>query len=230
MDKETLWKRRRVGKITASELNQIFSASGKITDGNLDYVRHKRFERTYGFSYPVSARNFDIGHEQEPYAVEWFRANYPEKPVLYAQELPEIPIWEADFANFSASPDAFSEDEAFVLEIKTVVGNTSVEYYADKRTSYEDKRQSVLREHGMQLAGQLLSNPKVQEIWLLKYIYQRDECEEDLSSPLAPWRGVVFKFTREDFPLEDVRERICLFDDFIDSYEETKRLKDINKK
>lgn len=225
MDKEMAWKKERLGRITASELGDLFSASGKIIDGNVDYVRHKRFERLRGFSYPVSSKNFDIGHEQESYAIEWFRHNYPEVPIIYAMELPLIPIWVADFANFSASPDAFTEDESIVIEVKTVVSNGNAEFYADELTSFEDKLASVKNEHGMQLAGQFLSNPKVKEIWVLKYIYQRDECDEDISSPLDPWRGIIFKFKREDFDLAKVASRIKLFDLFIDSNYESKALK-----
>ena len=161
MDKEMAWKKERLGRITASELGDLFSASGKIIDGNIDYVRHKRFERLRGFSYPVSAKNFEIGHEQEPYAIEWFRHNYPELPIIYAMELPRIPIWVADFANFSASPDAFTEDKSIVIEVKTVVSNGNAEFYADELTSYEDKLASVKKEHGMQIAGQFLINIRI---------------------------------------------------------------------
>lgn len=227
MDKEFIWRKERLGRITASELGNIFSASGKIIDGNIDYIRHKRFERRHRFSYPVSAKNFEIGHEQEPYAMEWLRANYPDMEFVYAMDLPTIPIWSADFANFSASPDGFTPDQSIAIEIKTVVGIGNAEYYDDEKTSYEDKKASVKKEHGMQLAGQFLSNPKVQEIWLLKYIYQRDDCDEDVSSPLEPWRGLVFKFRRDDFDLKEVAERIKLFDLFIDSDYETKAFKSL---
>lgn len=225
MNREQEWKKRRLGRITASELSEIMSASGKITDGNIDYVRRKRFERAYGFSYPVSAKNFEIGHAQEPYAIEWFRANHPDIPIIYAQECAEIPVWVADFAKFSASPDAFTEDESIAVEIKTVVGNTNAEFYADAHTSTEDKRKSVMKEHGAQLAGQFLANPRVQRIYLVKYIYQRDEVDEDTTSPLAPWRGLVFAFGREDFDLEAIKQRIMLFDLFIDSGYDSKELK-----
>ena len=66
MNKEKNWLRKRLGMITASELGQIVSASGKIIDGNLSYIRAKRWERKHGFSHPVSARAMDIGNEQEP--------------------------------------------------------------------------------------------------------------------------------------------------------------------
>lgn len=225
MDKELEWKKERVGLITASELGGIMSASGKIIDSNLDYVRKKRFERSRRFSLPVNGRALDVGHEQEPYAVRWFKANHPEREIIYSQDCDKIPFWKVDWANFGASPDCFSPDESFVLEIKSVVGNTNLEFFADFYTSYEDKRAYVLKEHGDQLAGQFLSNEKVQEIWLLKYLYQRDEIDEDTDSPLATWRGIIFKFKREEFDLKRYKDRIVLFDTFIDSLYDPKVMK-----
>lgn len=225
MDKEMVWKQKRLGVISASELGDIVSASGKIIDTNLDYVRRKRFERKHKFSLPVSARAFDIGHEQEPYAVKWFRANVPDVEIVYSQDCAEIPFWRADWGRFGASPDCFTPDESIVVEIKTVVGNTTAEYYDDDATPYEDKMASVRKEHGMQIAGQFLSNPKVREIWVLKYLHQRDEVDEDTDTPLAPWRGHLFKFKREEFDLEELKNRIVLFDLFIDSGLDPKVLK-----
>lgn len=216
-NKELNWKRMRLGRITASELGDIVSASGKIIDGNIDYVRKKRFERSHGFSYPISGRALELGHEQEPYAVKWWNANCPNLPIVYAQDLEEIPFWAVNWAKFGASPDAYAPDQSYVVEIKSVVGNTTAEFFADDRTDYAEKRAVVLKEHGPQLAGQFLSNPKVEKIYLLKYIFQRDEVDDDTDSPLEPWRGIVFEFTRADFDLDDLQNRIILFDLFIDS-------------
>ena len=52
---------------------------------------------------------------------------------------------------------------------------------------------------------------------------------EDTDDPCAPWRGFVFKFKREEFELEAMRERIVLFDEFIDSKENPSELKKLNK-
>lgn len=227
MSKELVWRRKRVGNITASELNEIFSASGKIVDGNIDYIRRKRFERKRGFRYPSYSKNFDIGHEQEKYAFEWFKANYPDIAMVYSldNDLPEIPFWNVGWANFGASPDGYAANEGIVLEIKTVVSNQNTEYYSDELTSFEDKMATVRKEHGYQIAGLFLSNEAVKEVWLLKYMYQHDDCDEDISSPLDAWRGIVFKLRREDFDLEKIKERICLFDAFIDSAFESKAIK-----
>ena len=71
MNKELVWKRKRLGCISASELDDIVSASGKIIDGNLSYIRKKRFERKHGYTLPVSSRPMEIGKEQEPYIAQW---------------------------------------------------------------------------------------------------------------------------------------------------------------
>lgn len=223
--REREWRDERLGRITASELGHMFSASGKVIDTNVDYIRHKRFERRRGYVLPVSARAMEIGVEQEKYAYEWLKANYPELGLLYAQEQEEIPVWKASWGEFSASPDTYTRDESLVVEIKTVVGNTAYEFYADERTSRDDIRATILSEHGYQIAGQFLSNDKVREIWLLKYLYMHDDIEDDIDSPLASWRGVIVRFTREDFDLEAIKERIILFDRFIDSGYDAKELK-----
>lgn len=210
------WKQRRNGCISASELKNITSASGRIIDSNVDYIRHKRFERRHGFSYPVSSRYFDIGHEQEPYIVAWFRAHHPEIDLIYSGDCDEIPFWRVGWARFGASPDAFTEDHKLLVECKCLCGNGSIEFYADESTSYESKRQAVIADHGAQIMGQFLSDDAVEKIILVKYIYQDDDCDEDVDSPLADWRGIEFEFTREDFDLESMRERIIMFDQFID--------------
>lgn len=219
MTKEDKWLARRIGMITASELGQITSASGKIIDGNLSYIRTKRWERKHGFSHPVSARAMDIGNEQEPMIYQWALANLGLLEIVYSKDLPEIPFWVATDCPVGASPDAFTPDNSIVLEFKTLVGATSIEFFGDDYTSYEEKKTAVWKDHGDQLLGQFLSNSAVEEIWLIKYIYQDDDIVKDTDSPLAPWRGLVFKFARKDFEasIEEMRKRIILFDKMIDA-------------
>ena len=93
MTKEEKWLKRRIGMITASELGSITSASGKIIDGNIDFIRKVRWERNHGFALPIFARTMEIGKENEPLAIEWYRANFPDQKIIYSQELPEIPFW-----------------------------------------------------------------------------------------------------------------------------------------
>lgn len=218
MDKEQVWLQKRLGMITASELGDITSASGKIIDGNVDYIRSKRFERNHGFALPVSSRAMELGKQNEPMAIEWYRANYPGSKVIYSQDLPEIPFWtNPSVKNFGASPDAFTEDEVIVVEVKCVVGNGSIEFYFDPATSFEEKKARVAKEHLDQLLGQFIANPKVQLIRLLKYCPQNDDILQDLDSPLEPWRGIVFEFERRDYEasIQEMIERIDLFNAFI---------------
>lgn len=219
MNKEQEWKKRRIGMITASELGQLTSASGKIIDTNLSYIRSKRWERKHGFAHDISSRAMDIGNEQEPMIAEWCRANLGFNEIVYSKDLPDIPFWVAPDCPMGASPDAYVPDERLVFEFKTLVGATSIEFFGDDGTPYEEKKLAVWKDHGDQLIGQFISNPKVEEIWLVKYIYQDDDILEDTDSPLAPWRGLVFKFRRVDYgvSIEEMRRRIILFDKMIDS-------------
>ena len=219
MDKEQKWLQRRCGCISASMLSDIESKSGKITLGVQSAIRSKRFERKRGYSLPVSSREMEIGKEQEKYAVEWFRENHPEIPIIYAQELPEIPFWEVSWAKYGASPDAFSEDESVVVEFKTLVSNGKIEFFCDEHTPWIAKELAVWEEHSDQILGQFLSNEKVQTIYLVKYVFQDDYNDFDLDSPTAPWRGFVFRFNREDYPesLERLKKRIEFIDALIDS-------------
>lgn len=205
--------------ITASELGNITSASGKIIDGNLSYIRAKRWERKHGFTHPVSARAMEIGNEQEPTIYEWCKANLGFNEIVYSKELPEIPFWIARDCPIGASPDAFTPDQRIVFEYKTLVGATSIEFFGDEYTSYEEKKLAVWKDHGDQLLGQFISNSAVEEIWVVKYIYQDDDILKDTDSPLAPWRGLVFKFARKDYEasIEEMKRRIILFDKMIDA-------------
>lgn len=205
--------------ITASELGQITSASGKIIDGNLSYIRAKRWERKHGFSHPVSARAMDIGNEQEPMIIEWCRANLGIGEIVYSKDLSEIPFWISTDCPVGASPDAFTPDMRTVIEAKTLVGATSIEFFGDEYTPYEEKKLAVWKEHGDQLLGQFISKSSVEEIYLVKYIYQDDDIMADTDSPLEPWRGLVFNFKRSDYGVSilEMQERIRLFDKMIDA-------------
>ena len=219
MDKEQKWLERRLGMITASELGNITSASGKIIDGNLSYIRAKRWERNHSFSHPVSARAMDIGNEQEPMIYEWCKANLGFNEIVYSKELPEIPFWIATDCPVGASPDAYVPSQRLVFEFKTLVGATAIEFFGDDYTSYEEKKAAVWKDHGDQLLGQFISNSAVEEIWVVKYIYQDDDILKDTDSPLAPWRGLVFKFARKDYEasIKEMKNRIILFDKMIDA-------------
>lgn len=206
--------------ITASELGQITSASGKIIDGNISYIRKKRWERRHGFSHPVSSFAMDIGNEQEPMIIEWCRSNLVGLgEIVYSKDLPEIPFWIGTDCPVGASPDAFTPDMRTVIEAKTLVGATSIEFFGDEYTPYEEKKLAVWKDHGDQLLGQFISKSSVEEIILVKYIYQDDDIMADTDSPLEGWRGITFGFKRADYEdsILEMKERIRLFDRMIDA-------------
>lgn len=225
MDKEQTWMKRRLGMITASEVGEIMSAKGGIIEGNLSYIRKKRFERKHGFSMPVSSRAMEIGNAVEPMIHEWVKANFSGslENLVYSKDCSEIPFWVVDFARFGASPDAYITNEdnipIHILEYKTLVGNTSIEFFDDEYTSYEEKKLAVWKDHGDQLLGQFISKDTIGGITLVKYIPQRDEIMSDTDSPLAKWRGTSFTFYRSDYEssIEEMRNRIRLFDAMIDA-------------
>lgn len=219
MTKEDKWLKRRLGLITASELGSITSASGKIIDGNLSYIRAKRWERKHGFSHPVFAKAMEIGNEQEPMIYRWAVENLGLKDLVYSKDLPEIPFWMAVDCPMGASPDAFTPDKSLVVEFKALVGSTSIEFFGDEYTPFEEKKLAVWKDHGDQILGQFISNSAIQEIWLIKYIFQDDDILADTDSPLAPWRGLVFKFAREEYErsIAEMKDRIRLFDAMIDA-------------
>lgn len=220
MTKEEVWLQKRVGIITASELSEITSASGKIIESNVDYIRAKRWERLHKFAIPVTSRAMEWGKENEPYAIEWYRTNCPTEDLIYAQDLPEIPFWtNPEVPGFGASPDAFTADETTVVEVKNVSGKTTIEFFFDPYTAESEKRARVIKEHLPQILGQFLANPKVARIRLLKYCAQNDDILMDIDSPVAPWRGLLFDFERGDWsqPLGEMRDRVALFNAFIAS-------------
>lgn len=223
MDKQTIWLQKRVGMITASELGDITSASGRIIDGTVSYIRRKRFERVHGYALPVSSRAMEIGSETEPMIFEWLKANCVEgenpDSLIYSQALKEIPFWIAPDCPLGASPDAYTEDESVVYEFKTLVGNETTEFFMDKYTSYEEKKARVWKEHGDQILGQWLSRPAVQKTIVIKYAPQLDDVWNDRDSPLAPWRGQRFLFEREKYTgsIAYMKDRVCLIDAMIDA-------------
>lgn len=221
----------RCGKITASELGEITSASGKIIDGCVSYIRAKRWEREHGYALGVSAKQMDIGNENEPMIFEWLKANVGADDVVYSKdpELGEIPFWvPEDAPYFGASPDAFTFDRKTIWEFKTLVGNEATFFFMDKYTPMADKKARVIKEHGDQIMGLFIASPETETVKLIKYAYQRDDVDLDRDSPLAPWRGIIFEFKRSDYAvsIEEMAMRINMFDQMIDAHVNPVEFKD----
>lgn len=215
---ERQWLKERCGYLSASELDNLRTPKTKTElKATSTLISQKRFERTRGYPWLIKARNLDIGNEQETYIAGWIRENYPEAEIIHSKEL-DIPLFrKVTWAKFGASPDAWSPDFKRLYEFKTLCGAADIAFFHDPTIPYEEKRAYVIEKHGDQLKGQFLAVEECEEIWLVKYIYQDDFNDLDTEPTTAPYRGMVFRFRREDFDLESMKYRIIFNDMYIDS-------------
>ena len=232
-EKELNWFRKRVGVITASEVDKLFSASGKWIEGNITYLYQKQYERTYNEPLcPKSARSLTLGTENEPYAIEWMRSQHPEWIIRHcSKDFDEIVFVKNDWG-LGGSPDGFVFEEDILtklIEIKCVVGDKQICRYFSNTLPYEKKRIEAFEEHKYQLYAQFLLFPEVEEIILLKYRPQFDENPFDMLDVLDESRGIEFIFTRQEMGdmLQVVEDRVRFADEYLKSGQD---LEMINKK
>ena len=150
-EKELNWFRKRVGVITASEVDKLFSASGKWIEGNITYLYQKQYERAYNEPLcPKSARSLTLGTENEPYAIEWMRSQHPEWIIKHCSvDYDEIIFVKNDWG-LGGSPDGFVFEEDILtklIEIKCVVGDKQICRYFSNTLPYEKKRIEAFEEH-----------------------------------------------------------------------------------
>lgn len=220
--KELQWHLRKIGKFSASRADDLLSASGKWTAGNINYLLEIHYQReTQEPEPPINAWQLSFGIENEPYAIEWMRVNFPAGNILHCDADFTEKIFEEPYEDlsFGASPDAFFVDgfeqksnivynDEFkkhiraLIEIKCVAGRAETLKYFSTLIPYSKKRDDAKKEHGGQMAAQLFAYPDVDNIYLLKYLPQSDNNEFDLRGVLDPTRGIVFEFTREELSRE----------------------------
>lgn len=222
-NKEIQWHLKKVGKFSASRAANLMSASGKWIEGNIDYLYEIQYQRlTNEPTPPVYAKPMQIGIENEPYAVEWLRENYPDLNVLHCDADFTEKVFDEPYPDlaFGASPDGFivkgltldgapyvySQDfkqyiQALV-EIKCVVGRKNTVRYFSPTLSFDIKRDMALKEHKWQMAAQMFAYPAVERIYLLKYLPQMDDNQFDLRPVTDPSRGLLFEFTRAELVVE----------------------------
>lgn len=220
MNDRSEWRMMRAGKITASRLDDICTASGKWTQASMSYLYQLQRERILGAPMPeVSSKAMEWGNEQEPYAVDWLRHNMPEEyrgmKVRHYDVDFESKVFVSTDYGYGCSPDADIYDGESIralVEIKSPYRSVELCTIFSPTMPYELKKERVKKEHGMQLAGQLLLYPEVEKILLLKYDGQDDDDDNDMRSPLDPSRGILFEFRRDEFDLEGIEERIRFAD------------------
>jgi hypothetical protein len=250
LQKEEQWLLKKIGKLSASHADDLMSKSGTWTLGNINYLYDIQDQRTTQEPPPhIEARPMKIGTENEPYAVEWMRENYPELHILHCDVDFTEKIFEEPWPDvmFGASPDAFvmsapqAEDWDHVyndyiksqitelIEIKCVVGRTQTARYFSPTLPFSTKRMMAIEEHRMQMAAQLLAYPNVQRIRLLKYRPQLDENKYDLRPVTDPTRGIMFEFSRTELAIEihQFEQRVRYADAYLKSGKDLEKINEL---
>lgn len=250
--KERQWHLKKIGKFSASCADDLLSASGKWIQGNISYLLEIQYQReTNEPKPPVSSRQMTLGKENEPYAIEWLRANYPKMDIRHCDADFTDKVFEEPYPDlmFGASPDAFlvknfdqrSEivyNEDFkkhikaLIEVKCLVGREETLRYMSSIIPYNTKRERAKKDHGNQMAAQMFAYPEIDLIYLLKYLPQIDDNEFDLRSVLDPSRGVLFEFSRDDLSVDiDIyAKRVRFADEWLRAGKDVEMLVDIKQK
>lgn len=223
------WFLSRTGYLSASNLDKLMSKGrGKEEWGQTAISYLYNIERQRWLNEPpeeISAQQLKWGNEQEPYAVEWIRANGGLNQDIivrhYETDFDEKPFIKVDWAKYGASPDADLFNTATgkivaLIEIKCVWGDKDTAMYFSPSRTYEKKKADAFAAHGDQMAGQLLAFPEVDSIYLVKYDGQTDG-EFDMRDPLDFTRGIMFGFSRGEFGdyLDKLKDRIIKADQYL---------------
>lgn len=218
-DKEYQWHLKRIGKITASEVHNIMTKSGKWTQTAISYLYKVQRQRYINAPAPIkNARSLSWGNENESLAIEWLRENYLKGKssnfsIFHCDEDGDEKVFISGKDNFGGSPDAYlmygSKIRSYI-EIKCVYGENETNWMFSPTVPLEDKRKRVYDEHIFQMAGQLLLPGSPDKIMLMKYDAPDDEDEFDMRDEFDPQRGIIFNFTKKELMpiMEEMKERV----------------------
>lgn len=131
--KEEIWQEKRIGKITASTLPNLMKKGRGVKWGESakKVLYAVKYELRTGLERPEqSNKNFDWGHENEPFGVEWLRAQMMNEVKSCSADFEQI-IFCEPFEGFGDSPDAYIYDFdgniEGVVEIKCPVDIAKIE-------------------------------------------------------------------------------------------------------
>lgn len=221
-EKQRIWLEKRIGCISASEVHLLMSKSGKFTATNISYLRKIERQRFLNEpAPPVYSKSLSFGTENEPYAIEWLRANTDWDIIHCDVDMEEKGFVKTDWG-LGVSPDAFKMNSVKIenlIEVKCVFGDGETDLIFSPSTPYWKKKKHVFNNHKDQLGSQLLAYPRVDSVIAFKYDPQSDENEFDLRSPLDPSRGIIFEFSRSDFGdyLDKIKEKVLYSNEYLDS-------------
>ena len=218
-DKEYQWHLKRIGKITASEVHNIMTKSGKWTKTAISYLYKVQRQRFINEPAPIkNARSLSWGKANEEVAIAWLRENYLKDKsskfsIFHCDEDGDEKIFITGDDNFGGSPDAYlmygSKIRAYI-EIKCVYGEEETNWIFSPTVPINEKRERVYEEHVHQLAGQLLLPGSPDKIMLLKYDAPDEDNEFDMRDAIDPRRGIIFTFTKKELQpvMDEMKERV----------------------
>lgn len=203
------WLQRRAGHFTASCMKKLLTKGTKgrkYGDTAIGYLYQIAYERRTG--RPVrSAKcaNFDFGHENEPRAIEWLRANTQVNIRHCEADYPEIVFKQHPNLDFIGdSPDFYvvNDDEEIEAlgEIKCLASQAKFE------EMLESTKSDVVDEYKEQLATHFMCHPGVDKLLYVIYDGSSDDDEFDPGDFDNEDRGVIFVFYRKEF--EELIEQI----------------------
>lgn len=198
------WKMRRCGLITSSGLKDLMTEGtkgDKFGKKAINYLLEKKRERRTGIPcFNAGCYNFTFGHENEPRAVEWLRANTDLTVRSCTDDFEDI-IFDIhpSLPMFGDSPDLFINDTD-LGEIKCPASQYHFEMFIEMTA--EEAR----KEYEYQLCGHFMTHPLAERLYLIIYDGVHDEDDFDYRSYTDASRGKVFTYSRDQF--EDMFEKI----------------------
>jgi hypothetical protein len=196
------------------------SKSGKWVAGNISYLYSKQRERYMGLLNVYHFRNGEKGNEQEVLAVNWIRENLFMPDLRHCDvDFDDKLLFERPELGYVFSPDTINDERTLIIEIKTCLSEETCSFFFSPTIPYEKKRARVMEEHGYQIAGQFMGLESVSEVWIMKWDAFDETNETDERELDDPRRGIVFKFTRNEFlgRISDVEERVSFANWLLDS-------------
>lgn len=192
MDEQTrreVWLKKRIGKITSSELDKFMGKGkkGEFSDPCIKYlykIKHQR--RTGKAPEEKTCFNFEWGHANECLAINWLR-EILSKDVRDCNADYEDIVFHEPFPGFGDSPDAEIYSEPWKIE-----GVVEIKSPADESVLEELWECKSIRDtnYFAQILGHFIGNPQVSYailvIWdgyettgkILKI--ERSECEQEI--------------------------------------------------
>lgn len=232
-ERERIWKLKRCGVPTSSALEKLDSGGrenlkgdeliaakiaksrttvdvefGEVAKGYIrELIREKKRNKP---TFHRDNFNFDWGHKQEPMAIAWLRQNTMLDVKSCTEDFSEI-VFNICECGLGDSPDFYVGED--VGEIKCPTSEAKFEAMLEM-----DKWEIAEEYSPLQLAGHFIGKPDAKKLYLLVYDGQNDDDEMDILDPLAPERGILVEFTREEFEdkILKIEEKVRFVVDFME--------------